>query len=174
MGFEIYAICCCKDINLQHVSAASSSTAPFLSPEIAKNLLKQIIEPTVKRECFKNNQDILPELYATKSVLEANKFHLFYYRDFTHNPMVRGCFVIIGSENLNELSFSQKCKLSQNILAEGRVLSDIINEPERFMKEFVVTDLQMDKYSITIAPAPKGHNATNPFSGCVLPGCVIS
>lgn len=174
MGLEIYAICCCRDVNLQNVSTASSSTAPFLAPDMAKDLLKQIIEPTAKRECFKSNQEILPEPYTTKSVLEANKFHLFYYKDFTHTPMVRGCFVIIGSENLKDLPFSKKCKLSQNILAEGRELNDILNEPERFMNEIVITNKQMDKHSITIAPASKGHTTTNPFSGCVLPGCVIS
>tara|TARA_B110000879_G_C11058558_1_gene465781 strand:+ start:156 stop:689 length:534 start_codon:yes stop_codon:yes gene_type:complete len=146
MDIEIYAICCSLD--LKKTACFSSNSAPYLSDQEGKNLINKAITDTSDINLCTHNAIDLPSVYKGNSIsLSAqNTFHLFSYHDLRDTANIRGCYVIIGSENIQTLQPMEKYLLSQNILMKDRNLSDIINAPNKYTNKIIFTTKEEVKH----------------------------
>lgn len=83
-----------------------------------------------------------------------NKYHYYRIPSFSlsdkdalsyhsKGPIFKGCFSLIISEELTE---RQTTYLMRNIIAKGRDLTEIINNPEKFTKSYHHTTAELLKY----------------------------
>ena len=177
MDIEIYAICCSHD--LKTISSSSLETAPYLSDAEGKALLNQTVAETRSMTLCTHNAIELPSAYKGKSVSlgDQNTFHLFSYHDLRSTANIKGCYVVIASENMKALSPKEQYKLSQNILMKGRNLYDIIKKPVLYTKQpfYPINEEEkhIHKYSNGIeAPIEPLSDTIPPFNACNL--CTIS
>lgn len=173
---EIYAIGCCQDVIKIDPSIISSACSDLfdMTTEDLSRMLNDVIVNHARVEILTPSVVNLPDEFTNTSVADTSNFQTYAYLDNRKSAFAKGIYVLIGSPDLSELKPLEKYYLSKNILADGRDLTDIIQNPIKYTEKYLVTNTITAKHTSAIKLKQNTHTEIQPFNGCRIPGCTIS